>query len=323
MDYVPLGRTGLMASVAGLGCGGNSRLGLADGKDEADAVRVVRTALDLGVNFLDTAAVYGTEEVVGRAVRDLPRESVIVSTKSQIRTGETPRSAEEVVLSLDQSLRRLGLDHVDVFHLHGVRPDQYDRARDEIAPALLREKEKGKLRHLGITETSPNDPKHLMLARAVHDGLFEVMMFAFHMMSQNARSEVLPHTRANGIGTLLMFVVRSLFSRPAYLRDTMKTLAAEGRVPPWLADEPDPLAFLVHEGGAESVIDAAYRYARHEPGAEVILFGTGEPAHVRSNVESILAPPLPAGDKAKLDELFGALEGVGLDLPMAKEKPSR
>ncbi|MDX1540933.1 MAG: hypothetical protein R3349_05965, partial [Geminicoccaceae bacterium] len=159
-----------------------------------------------------------------------------------------------------------------------------------------------------------------MLGRAVHDPIWEVMMFAFHMMSQNARSHVFPHTMANGIGTLLMFVVRSLFSRKPYLKETMRELADAGRVPSWLAEDDDPLGFLVREGGAESVIDAAYRYARHEPGANVILFGTGDPAHVRSNVASILKPPLPPQIRARLAELFGTLEGVGLDLPMPKDQ---
>ena len=67
--------------------------------------------------------------------------------------------------------------------------------------------------------------------------------------------------------------------------------------------------------GAESVIDAAYRYCRHVPGADVVLFGTSNPNHVRRNVESILRPPLPAEDVAYLQEVFGALTGVGLDKP--------
>jgi hypothetical protein len=112
-----------------------------------------------------------------------------------------------------------------------------------------------------------------------------------------------------------MFVVRGIFSIPGRLGETMKTLAADGNVPDWLAESDDPLDFLIHEGGAESVIDAAYRYARHEPGTDVILFGTGVEAHLRTNLASILKPPLPAADVAKLNELFGHLEGVGLDLP--------
>jgi L-galactose dehydrogenase len=63
------------------------------------------------------------------------------------------------------------------------------------------------------------------------------------------------------------------------------------------------------------VIEAAYRYARHEPGADVVLFGTGNPAHLEANIASILKPPLPAADSARLAELFGELQGVGLDLP--------
>jgi aryl-alcohol dehydrogenase-like predicted oxidoreductase len=112
-----------------------------------------------------------------------------------------------------------------------------------------------------------------------------------------------------------MFVVRSIFSVPGRVREDMRRLAAERRVPAWLAEREQPLDFLIHEGGATSVIDAAYRYARHEPGADVVLFGTGDVEHLKSNIESILKPPLPAEDVARLNALFGALEGIGLDLP--------
>jgi L-galactose dehydrogenase len=94
----------------------------------------------------------------------------------------------------------------------------------------------------------------------------------------------------------------------------MARLAAEGRLPRELATD-KPLDFLIHEGGASSPVDAAYRFARHEPGANVVLFGTGNPDHLRSNIASILAPPLPAGDVARIRELFGALVGIGLDIP--------
>ena len=316
MEYATLGGTGLRVSVAGLGCGGNSRLGQAAGGSEAESVALVRRALDLGVNFLDTAAAYGTEGIVGAALRGVPRDSVVVSTKAIVQRDGEVLPADEIIASLDRSLRQLGTDHVDVFHLHAVPPSAYDAVRERIVPVLLRERERGRLRHLGITETGPRDPKHLMLQRAVHDPVFEVVMLAFHMMNQNARATVFPHTRRNGIGTLLMFVVRSLFSIPGRLQATMKELAEAGRVPRRLAETDDPLGFLVHEGGAASVIDAAYRYARHEPGADVILFGTGDVAHLERNVASILAPPLPEADVAQLNGLFGALEGVGLDRPI-------
>jgi len=121
----------------------------------------------------------------------------------------------------------------------------------------------------------------------------------------------------HGIGTLIMFAVRNLFSVPGRLQETMRELAADGRVADRLAENEYPLGFLVHpeDGGAASVIDAAYRYARHEPGADVVLFGTGRVAHLEANIASILKPPLPAADTARLAELFGHLQGVGLDLP--------
>jgi aryl-alcohol dehydrogenase-like predicted oxidoreductase len=309
-----LGTTGLSVGVAGLGCGGNSRLGLGQGKTQAEAVALVQAALDLGVNFLDTAEAYGTEEVVGDAIASVARDKVVVSTKCRIAIGGRDLSASDVVQSLEASLKRLKLDFVDVFHLHAVAPAAYDRALSQIVPVLLKERDKGKIRHLGITETSPNDPDHEMLARAVHDGAFEVMMFAFHMLHQGARQAVFPHTMANGIGTLLMFVVRNIFSRPGLLAETVRALSAEGRLPDGV-DVNDPLGFLVHEGGASSVIDAAYRYARHEPGSDVVLFGTGSIEHLETNIRSIMAPPLPEADVARLNALFGGLSGVGLDLP--------
>jgi hypothetical protein len=73
MQYTTLGKTGLRVSVAGLGCGGNSRLGLGAGKSEAEAITLVRAAIDLGINFIDTAEAYGTEEVLGRALDGIPR----------------------------------------------------------------------------------------------------------------------------------------------------------------------------------------------------------------------------------------------------------
>jgi L-galactose dehydrogenase len=99
------------------------------------------------------------------------------------------------------------------------------------------------------------------------------------------------------------------------LKKTFGELAAEGKVPAALAAADNPLGFLVHSGGAESVVDAAYRFARHSPGIDVVLFGTGNVAHLRSNIASILRPPLPAADVAKIHDLFGGLVGVGLDLP--------
>lgn len=315
MEYTVLGRTGLKVGVAGLGCGGNSRLGLGRGKSADEAVALVHRALDLGVNLIDTAAAYGTEEAVGRAVRGRARDGVVVSTKALPYRDEAPIPAAEIVASLDASLRRLGLAHVDVFHIHAVLPQHYARMRDEYVPVLEAERAKGKFRFLGITESPPFDPSQAMLGQALQDDCWDVMMVGFHMLHQKPRARVLHATAAKRIGTLMMFAVRNVFSVPGRLQAETRRLAAAGALPAALADDPEPLGFLVRPGGAASVIDAAYRYVRHEPGCDVVLFGTSDTAHLEANVASILRPPLPEPDRARLARDFGALDGVGLDLP--------
>lgn len=315
MDYTVLGRTGLRVSVAGLGCGGSSRLGLAHGASNEAAARLVRHCLDQGVNLIDTARVYGTEEVVGLALRGVPRDSVVVTTKSVVRErGAARLSPAQVLANLEHSLRALQLDHVDVFFLHGVLPDDYDHAL-EVRDALLDARRAGKIAHLGITETAPFDPGHRMLERALDEPDFEVVMTAFHMLNQNTRTMVFPRALERRTGTLIMFAVRAIFSQPGRLQQTLRQLVAAGRLPARFADDDDPLGFLVHAGGARSVVDAAYRYVRHEPGVDVTLFGTGSIAHATANIASILRPPLPRGDRERLAREFGHLEGVGLTLP--------
>lgn len=315
MDYVTLGRTGLKVSIAGLGCGGFSRLGLGTGKSEAEAIALIRQALDLGVNFFDTAAAYLTEAVLGKALKSVPRDRVVVATKAWIPRREGQAAAERAVRSLDDSLRQLDTDYIDIFQLHGVMPNAYDQALEVIAPALFKERDKGKLRFIGITEAASEDAGHDMLRRAVEDGIWDTVMVAFHMMHQNARASVFPRTVANRIGTLLMFAVRNIFSKPERLAAALRELAASGALPRWLAYAPNPLGFLVHEKGAATITEAAYRFVRHEPGVDVVLFGTGEAAHLRANIAALLSPPLPLADRQILTKLFGHLSGVGLDPP--------
>jgi aryl-alcohol dehydrogenase-like predicted oxidoreductase len=313
MDYTTLGRTGLKVSVAGLGCGGFSRLGLKTGLTEEQSAGLIHEAVGLGVNFIDTAPGYGTEGVVGKALKTISRDQVVVATKTYVRRGEwaTP---EHVVASLDASLRVMGTDYIDVFNLHGVLADEYKYAVETIAPVLLEQKAKGKIRHVGITENPIPEHTNQMLKLAIRDSVWEVFMVGFHMMHQGARTNVFPTTQAKGIGTLLMFAVRSIFADPPRVARELRELAAKGLVEKWLGETDDPLGFLVHEGGAANMTEAAYRYVRHEPGVDVVLFGTGSAAHLRANVASLLKPPLPEADRAKLNALFGHLTvGIGLD----------
>ena len=314
MEYTTLGKTGLKVSVAGLGTGGFSRLGQKAGKSEDELARLIHEAVGLGINFIDTAPSYGTEGVVGKALKSLPRELVVVATKAFVHRDDEWWTPERVVASLDNSLRLMGTDHVDVFNLHGVFAHEYRRALEKIVPALLEQKAKGKIRHIGITENPIEDHTNAMLKLAVQDPVWEVYMVGFHMMHQGARKNVFPITQRKGIGTLLMFAVRSIFTDPPRIARELRELAAQGLVEKWLGETDEPLGFLVHEGGAVNVVEAAYRFARHEPGVDVVLFGTGDAGHLRTNVASLLKPPLPEADRQKLAALFGHLtNGVGLD----------
>lgn len=312
MDYKPLGKTGLKVSVAGLGCGGNSRLGLGRGASVDECVAIVRTAVDLGVNFLDTAEAYGTEEIVGTAARAYDRDKLVISTKAIFNASDT---AETVTRKVEAALKRLALDYVDVFHFHAVGPAAYEHHRDVLAPALVKLKEQGKVRHVGITETSPNDPEQKMLTRAIQEAPWEVTMLAYSLMNQGARRQIFPETERRGIGTLLMFVVRNIFSNAAYRHDIFAKLVEQGDLDASILSGGDPLAFVVGEGGAQSITDAAYRYARHTQGVDVVLFGTGNKAHVKDNIDSILRPPLAPAIIERLHASFGRLKGVGLDRP--------
>lgn len=307
MDYTVLGRTGLKVSVAGLGCGGFSRLGLGAGRSEAEAVAVVREALDLGVNLLDTAAVYETEGVVGQAIKGRSRDGLVIATKAIPQRDLGQHDAARVIASLDNSLKLLGTDFVDVFQLHGVAPSGYEHCRDVLVPALKREQAKGKFRHLGITETSPNDHEHKMLQRGIPEGHWDTVMLGFNLMHQNALKTVFPLTKAHNVGTLLMFVVRQVFSDPALLAATLKDLKLTGGE--------KALDFLLHPAGASTVTDAAYRFVRHTAGVDVVLFGTGSREHLRTNIASLLKPPLPEADLRQIESAFGHLVGVGLVRP--------
>src|SRR5580658_9133201 len=165
MDTVVLGRTGLEVSVAGLGCGGHSRLGQATGATEEESVRLVQRALELGVTYVDTARAYGTEEIVGRALVG-HRDSVVLSTKAHPQTRDGPLSADGLRESVELSLRRLRTDRVDVFHLHGVTTTTYRHCVDVLVPELQRLRDGGSIRYVALSEQFGGDPGHAMLQGA-------------------------------------------------------------------------------------------------------------------------------------------------------------
>jgi L-galactose dehydrogenase len=302
-----LGRTGLRVSVAGLGCGGPSRLGQTQGASEQESIRVVQRALEIGINYLDTAEAYQTETIVGKAIRG-KRDGVVISTKARIRTTEGDiLDASGLRSRLVASLQRLGCEFVDVFHLHGVRESEYDRCVSELVPELERLRDDGLTRFLAISEHFGSEPDHPMLRRALDDDYWDVMMVGFNLLNPSARRFVFPRTVEQNIGVEIMFAVRRALSDPEKLRIVLAELAQQGRLPDGI-DTTNALGFLVENGAAESIVEAAYRFARHEPGSDVVLTGTGNIAHLEENVAALTRGPLPQSALDKLDQLFGQLD---------------
>ena len=314
MKYKTLGRTGLRISVACLGCGGSSALGVTLGKSENDSINIVKEALSLGVNFIDTANVYQTEKIVGKAIKNLNRDAIVISTKHQITTNKKKYTLSEVINGLNNSLKDMNIDYIDVFHLHGVAPKDFDYAMT-LVPGLLEEKKKGKFRYLGITESSPVDPEQITISKAIETNAFDVVMLAFSMMNQNAKKQILPQTSKKNIGTMGMFVVRSLFSVPGRLQEEITKLVNDKKLPLFFLDEKEPLEFVLKNSGAENIIDACYRYARHQIGIDCVLFGTSSIEHLKNNVKSILSQQLSSGTIENIHKYFNHLKGVGLDFP--------
>lgn len=302
-----LGNTGLKVSTMGLGCGGPSRVGKATGKTEAESITVIKQAWGSGINTIDTAEMYGTEEIVGKAIKGIDRSSLVLSTKKSIREGITQ---EQVQVSLEESLKHLGTDYIDIYYLHGVVLKDYEYLVSEIVPVLHRMREQGKIRFMGVTEMFNADPQHAMLQRALQDDIWDVMMVGFNMLNQSARECVFTKAIQKNIGIVIMFAVRLAFSRPERLRQIIRELIEKQQVRSSDIDIDDPLGFLIHDGGATDLTDAAYRFCHHEPGTHVIFSGTGNPAHLEANIESFTRPPLPQEDIVKLRSIFQNVDSV-------------
>ncbi len=310
MEYRTFGRTGLKVSVAGLGAGGPSRLGVRAGSSERDSIEVVQRALELGINYIDTAEAYGTEEIVGKAIRDFDRDSLVISTKKGANSKGEPVSAEGYVAGVEASLKRLGVEMIDVFHFHGPTIEEYRHMMDELVPALQKMQKEGKIRHLAVSERFARDLEHDLLKKAIEDDVFDVVMVGFNMLNQTARGAVLEATQAKGIATECMFAVRRAFSNPERLREILVDLRRSGEIDTDAVDLFEPLDWILEETDAKTLPEAAYRFCRHEPGLDVILTGTGNVRHLEENVASLLRPPLPAEVTSRLHRIFGRVRSA-------------
>jgi aryl-alcohol dehydrogenase-like predicted oxidoreductase len=307
MQRTKLGRSGLEVSRVGLGCGGPSRLGQSYGNSLDASKRVIFRALELGIDLFDTAESYGTEAMLGAALREAGRHhDVVVSTKKGVWSSEQRRftTPAEFQRGIEACLERLGRDRIEVFHLHGLEAGHVNYALNDIVPVLVRAREAGKIGHLAVSEGFMSDTDHRMLRQVLELDVFEVMMVGFNLLNPSARKTVFPHTLRLGVGVLVMFAVRRALTNPARLAELIEGLIARGELDPNAIDRRAALGFL------GDVRDAGYRFCMHEPGADVVLTGTGDPEHLEQNVRSLSGPPLPPEQLERLARLFGDVSSL-------------
>lgn len=314
MDKIILGKTGLEVSVLGLGSGGHSKLGKNQGKSDDNAAQVIKKAVELGVNLIDSSEVYGTESIIGSTIRDIGTDNLVISTKLAHKNQEKFKTPEEIENSLDQSLENLKIDAVDIYHVHAATIQDYPAVAEKIYPVLNRLKEKGKIKFIGITEGFSTDTDHRMITRAVQDDYWDVIMLGFNILNPCARDFILKTTQQKQIGVLCMHTVRQALINQQNLKIALQKHIKDEKIDASKINLDDPLGFLLQEEGNDSIAAAAYRFARYEPGIHSVLSGTGSVEHLETNIKNIHKGPLSSNALEKLKIIFGDLDCLNSEI---------
>jgi aryl-alcohol dehydrogenase-like predicted oxidoreductase len=320
MQLRVFGRTGMQLSVLGFGCGAVG--GLMVRGDAADQERTIARAIAAGVNYFDTAVQYGdgeSEKNLGRVLQKLRPADVVVGTKVRVPPSEFGRIDEAVRTSLEGSLARLGLDRVDIFHLHnpitengGGSALSARQVLDEVVPSFERLRQQGKIRFLGITALGDTAALHQVIGARV----FDSAQVVYNMLNPSAAGalparypaqdygQLFDATKAAGIGVVGIRVLAGGALSGSAERHPIAGPAPEpiGSAMNYNADidRARRLMPLIEEGFAASLTEAATRFALSHPAMGTILVGMATPQQFEDALAAAEKGPLP---QAALDRL--------------------
>ena len=325
METRTLGKTGLKVSVLGFGCGAVG--GLMVRGEPADQERAVARALELGINYFDTAPLYGngeSEKNLGKVLAAL-RPDVFVGTKVRVPQAEFGRIAEAVTASLEASLRRLGREQVDLLQLHNnIFHDSKGDAiaaksvLEEVVPTLQRLQQQGKIRFYGITAIGDTDALH----RVVDSGAIATAQVVYNLLNPSVGAALAPGFRAHDFGNLLertrkanvgVICIRVLAAGALSGVETRHPLGSPVVEP--IASGADyhadverarRLEALVREGCADSLIEAALRFAIAHDAVGTVLVGYSTLAQLEYAAASVNKGPLPPAPLDRLADLQAA-----------------
>jgi aryl-alcohol dehydrogenase-like predicted oxidoreductase len=329
MQLRVFGRTGLQLSVLGFGCGAVG--GLMVRGDPADQERTIARAIEAGVNYFDTAVQYGngeSEKNLGRALQKLKPANVTVGTKVRLAPGEFGRIADAVTASLDGSLTRLRLDRVDIFHLHnpiteteGGSALSVRQVLGDVVPAFERLRQQGKVRFLGITAVGDT----AALRQAIDSRAIDSAQVVYNMLNTSAAEELpanypaqdygrlFDHTKAAGVGVVGIRVLAGGALSGSTDRHPIASPAPEpiGSALNYDADidRARRLMPLVEEGFADSLTEAATRFALSHPAMGTILVGMATPQQFEDALAAVQKGPLPGAALERLAVLRQAFSG--------------
>jgi len=323
MEYRVLGRTGLRVSALGFGCGDVG--GLMVRGAPADRERGVARALELGINYLDTAPAYGSgesEKNLGQVLRAL-KPQVIVGTKWRLVAADLADVGGAVARSVETSLGRLGLERVDLLHLHNLigrvgeeRPLGVARVLEVIVPAVRRLQEQGKVRFFGVTASGETGALHRTLA----SGAIDTAQTVFNLLNPSGAYEVpagypaqdydrlLTLGQEQRVGTIGIRVLAggALSGQVARHPTAIPTVAPIASGPDYATDAQRARALepLVAQGHAGSVVEAALRFAITGPALSTVLIGCSDLGQLEFAAAAVNKGPLPPAALASLREIW-------------------